>query len=545
MFIGLGLSLTAIGRALDAYAIAGFSPKLVFDPKAGAYRTGGNASTFAGMIDYTGASNKTMVDSTGALKWAPHNLWPYSDYNALVSKIGLPTISPADGPEGSGTAYTVEDDNASGYEGITASPATIAGAMYTFEFLIEKTFGAITAYPLYQVDSGSGIISTIIDTTAGTLAAVVGAGTRTIESFNSEFWAVKVVYTATTTTSSKRVDFFPAASTDGIGISSAAVGSARVAALRFYRSDLGGMVDNPDTGDSYVPTTSAARYLSRRNHHVYEGGEWVNAGMLVEPAAATNLLLNSATLSTQNVTVTAVPTTLHFTGTGTVTLSGASTAGPLVGTGAGENNRVRLTFTPTAGTLTLTVSGTVTNAMLEVGSVPSSFVPTAGSTATRAAETVSFAAAKLPYSATAMSIAMRGRMTYADLGVDDQEILYLWSQDSSNLIRAAIATNSGYLGRVKFRQTSAGTIDEATEGAPGSYSPGINVPFSIASSHGSTFINGAVDGTALTADLTPTSLPNLSATNLSLAYSGGPMIIEQFTMFDTDLGDSGIAEASA
>jgi len=80
-----------------------------------------------------------------------------------------------------------------------------------------------------------------------------------------------------------------------------------------------------------------------------------------------NMLAASDTLSTQSVTVTAVAHTLAFTGTGTVTLSGASTSGPLVGTGA--SNRVSLTFTPTAGTLTLTVSGSVTLAQMERGSL--------------------------------------------------------------------------------------------------------------------------------------------------------------------------------
>ena len=79
-----------------------------------------------------------------------------------------------------------------------------------------------------------------------------------------------------------------------------------------------------------------------------------------------NLLLATDTLATQSLTVTAAAHTLAFTGTGTVTLSGASTAGPLVGTGAG--NRVSLTFTPTAASLTLTVSGSVTLAQLELGS---------------------------------------------------------------------------------------------------------------------------------------------------------------------------------
>lgn len=108
-------------------------------------------------------------------------------------------------------------------------------------------------------------------------------------------------------------------------------------------------------------------------------------------AAFTNLLLNagsSSTLSTQNVTVTAQAYTLSFIGTGTVTLSGTSTAGPLVGTGA--NNRVSLTFTPTAGTLTLTVSGSVTYAGLVTGSMPGPIIATAGSTATAAADAMSF-----------------------------------------------------------------------------------------------------------------------------------------------------------
>jgi len=78
-----------------------------------------------------------------------------------------------------------------------------------------------------------------------------------------------------------------------------------------------------------------------------------------------NELLGNATLSTQNVTTTAAQRTLSFTGTGTVTLSGTSTAGPLVGTGVSD--RVSLTFTPTAGTLTLTVSGSVTAAQLQLG----------------------------------------------------------------------------------------------------------------------------------------------------------------------------------
>jgi hypothetical protein len=72
--------------------------------------------------------------------------------------------------------------------------------------------------------------------------------------------------------------------------------------------------------------------------------------------------------------------TLSFYGTGTVTLSGVAT-GTLVGTGV--NNRVTLTFTPTAGSLILTVVGSVTMGQLETGAYATSYIPTTSTTVTR------------------------------------------------------------------------------------------------------------------------------------------------------------------
>jgi hypothetical protein len=303
-----------------------------------------------------------------------------------------------------------------------------------------------------------------------------------------------------------------------------------------YRSDLGGMAPVPLTrrvagSTTYVPTTSAAVYLPREEAYTYVSGSLVGPYYQKESDARTNLLHTTNALVTQTLTVTAVPHTLHFTGTGTVTLLGVSAAGPLVGTGTGENNRVSLTFTPTAGILTLTVSGTVSDAQLEVGSTLSSYIPNlaASGTVTRSADSTTISAGNMPAYTNALSFQMEGLMT------GESSTFANWTLDANNGIQITSGASD-----FTFTQEAAGVVDSVTGG---SYTSGVNTPFNIASRHGSTFVNGAVDGTALTADTTPTALPDLSATTFDLAptFNG---FVKLFRVWADDIGDTGIAEAS-
>jgi hypothetical protein len=641
--------------ALIAYAANSITPQLVAAFKEGVYGKNSELSTFGGVLNHVRNGNATMVDADGLLKWAPHNIILQSEdgsvspWNSNGVTVSSDTTAAPNGTLTADTLSITSTTNARWQQPFSS----ISGVAYTARYWVKLISGDPNAR--------------IWDPSSGTSLYFVAT---------SEWQLITLSFVAVSTLSSYYVRFLQG--TNDVDQEFAVWGA------HLYRSDLGGMVNNPnaDVGfETYVPTTDAARFLPRENHHVYSGSSWVKQGYLHEPEAATNLLLNSGTLSTQNVTVTAVPNTLHFTGTGTVTLSGTATDGPLVGTGTGENNRVNLTFTPSAGTLTLTVSGTVTNADLVADPFVSSHIATAGSTVIRAADTLPLPIANIPYpepvvigpelvtngtfdtgvsgwtgftwvsggvasvgpsseglgkqdmaievgkvyrvAATrlstspytglstvrlgssdqgsnygtitfgtdtddtelsitfvatstsvflsfgwglgsagqvvyhdnisvkeanplAVSFGYKALVTYADTS-NPQEVEFIdWSADSDNKIRSRIDNQFSKVGQVEFEQEAVG--DLVVVALNNAYGVGINVPMSIASRNGSTFLNIAVDGTALTADTTPVAFPDLSTTDLIIAPSGGPQIIQEFIMWGGttgDIGDAGIAETSA
>ena len=123
---------------------------------------------------------------------------------------------------------------------------------------------------------------------------------------------------------------------------------------------------------------SVASNVPRLN---YEAG---SPSILVEPQR-TNRLLNSDVVVTQSITTAGLQMAVSFYGTGTITFSGTF-VGSLVGTGA--NNRVSTVFTPTTGTLVLTVTGSVTKGQVETGGYATSYIPTTTAT-TRNADIIS------------------------------------------------------------------------------------------------------------------------------------------------------------
>jgi len=110
-------------------------------------------------------------------------------------------------------------------------------------------------------------------------------------------------------------------------------------------------------------------------------------GALIETNAATNLFLNSTAPVTHTITLSATGNyTLWVNGSG----SAAIAAGTATITGAGTaTNGSPVTINCTAtGTVTVTITGSLNACQLESGSIGTSFIVTAGASATRAAATV-------------------------------------------------------------------------------------------------------------------------------------------------------------
>ena len=143
-----------------------------------------------------------------------------------------------------------------------------------------------------------------------------------------------------------------------------------------------------------------------------------------------------------------------------------------------------------------------------------------------------------------VSIQMDGRMTYADEDTVQNAVFYAWPSPSNpTRIFARLDTPGSPTGQVRFNQAD-GTNFDSVDSSSTYLAPDVLVPYNIAARHGSTFINGATDGVALTEDTTPVALPDLSAADLDLGYDYMGTI-GTFRVWDQDLGDDGIVTATA
>ena len=282
--------------SVSSYGILAFEPSLILDFKASVFNKNGVSSTFGTSITHAATTNATMVDSDGLLKWRPHNLLTRSGdltsgswtNNALTVTTGQNDF------EGNPTAFKLTPTAVSGLHRFykTQVISNLVNGELTTVTIDLKADG----YNFFSIASGNTRYA-IINLSDGTVSADANSVSPTVTSLGNGWYRCSI----TTSVVSQEVfsvgetsegNTFGSQTFTGDGTS-----GVLVAYPHTHRSDLGGMVNNPDRGDSYVPTTTTPVYLSRRGHHIYNGSAWVNEGILHESEARTNLMTYSGDLS--------------------------------------------------------------------------------------------------------------------------------------------------------------------------------------------------------------------------------------------------------
>ncbi len=258
-------------------------------------------------------------------------------------------------------------------------------------------------------------------------------------------------------------------------------------------------------------------------------------GLLLEESR-TNLFVQSDAPADQTISVAAVPHVLSFYGTGSITLSGAHVA-TLSGNGAFPA-RTELSFTPTAGALTLTLTGNVQFPQLEEGSIASSYVPSTGAPATRAAETATLGLGSwfnsqqgtLVFSGAMNDAKANDRMIEIDSGAASTRLSILWNAN---------------LGKPQFQVWDSGSLQAAI--APTGGAIPLGTPFRVAIGYALNDFAVSLNGGAVVKDTSGTPPAGLNTMRLGRSSGGaqGLMLTESVIYYPTRLSDAEIAALSS
>ncbi|MEI8397090.1 MAG: hypothetical protein WCF85_20390 [Rhodospirillaceae bacterium] len=341
-----------------------------------------SAMAFLNGESFSRSSGATYTDSTGAIATAKLNNLVVTSENYTASpwtRVNTTvTANSANSPTGTLTASKAVPSTSNLLHQVQQSLTILVPGTYTLSIYAAN---AGYGYALLCGSNSSGRYAIVVDLSNGNVTATgtgftPGSVSYAVTAENNSFYRLSL--TMDFTTSSNAFVFAPC-STGTPSLDSnlyPVFAGDGTKGVYFW----GAQFEPGSSATAYAKAPGSTAAVPRFGYDPFTKGP---VGLLLEDQV-TNFLLNSANLSTQSVTVTAHLYVLSFYGTGQVVLSGTSSA-TIVGVGSYPNRTV-YGFTPTAGTLTLTVTGTVQYAQLEQQnqSFATSYIPTGAAQATRA-----------------------------------------------------------------------------------------------------------------------------------------------------------------
>ena len=579
----------------SALIVNGKTPPLAFDFVNSYYRNSGNDSTFANSINHSRASGATMTNSSGLVvtvgsnvprlghhvwsgsAWvnegilheseARSNILTYSnDYtnSSWIKTRSTITTNAGLSPDGTLNAdKLIPDAQYNNHNQLFTANLQNAADNYSFSVYV-----ASAGYGFATVNTGthwtSDYYGVVIDLSNGTKTATYTNGAHTDKSCTVE--AVGSFYRVTISGNGEKYYLVGASDTGTFTPHSyglkAFVGDGTSGILVY-----GAQLELGSTSSSYIPTnggsaTRAADILT------------VSAAKMPWPAISDYVettgteLITNGDFSTSDLSLWTVPSgntisivngRLRVTRDGSTNTYGGVTTDLDVTAGS----YYQITIECISGSISSVHRARNTYSGGYYGdNQPSGTYHFKATHSTLRIDLGSFSAANSGYfefdnislkeiDPPTVSIQMQGKMTYADEGLfastnhdgAGQATFYRRTAGAVDYMFGGIQTGTSRTGQFSISQRKTGASSSQVLGSAFDYSPGINVPFKIAARHGATFINGAVEGTALTVNTTPTALPDLSSSNLQLGYDYMGTI-GKVVVWNEDIGDTGIASAS-
>lgn len=211
---------------------------------------------------------------------------------------------------------------------------------------------------------------------------------------------------------------------------------------------------------------------------------------------ATNLFLNAKAPATQSITSTnTTEYTLSVTGAGSITVS--------VGGSGVASEGSDLTFTTTGTSVTLTITGSLDTAQLELGSFATSFIETAGTTVTRTPDELSYDAGDIKQGEGSIIL------EFNQLGIDadNPRLIELNDTTANNTISLESVSDSNAVLSIINGGVSQANI---TTGASGySYNVANKIGATYKDDEVKLFLNGVLIGTDTSATI-PTNITTIA-----------------------------------